>query len=391
MTNRFAKHSNSHLSVELGGRFAPDARSLTARVRPLLGLVFSAGLAIPALVLGEGASAGPTVVTGGNPGVKSGETSFPIDQPARNSGTPVASKSSPNALIVEAIGTMPAGGSYRANTTAMAALRTAIQSANSQLVIDPPRATPSFCSGATYLVFLSVLEELHRQGRIPLDDATLRALLVQEHQADGAGVWGRWNANGPGTARLFYEAGLGRNFTSFEEARPGDFMKIFWNEEIGSKEAGHSVVFWGRVSKPEGEFVRYWSSNLPNGYGFAEIPMQRIRRVLFSRLEHPEQIRNVLAIPAHDAYLAAMLKRPSSAEEMARMVGSGESQVLRVAAVSSNAAVAARRPDVSDKPPVAPKATVAPTAATATAPATTPAPAKGSWLQHLLHKKNPNE
>ncbi|MDR3403049.1 MAG: hypothetical protein P4L99_11180 [Chthoniobacter sp.] len=298
-------------------------------------------------------------------------------------------KSSPNALIMEAIGTMPAGGTYRANTAAMAALRTAIQSANSQLVIDPARASPSFCSGATYLVFLSVLEELHRQGRIALDDATLRALLVQDHQADGAGVWGRWNANGPGTARLFYEAGLGRNFSSFDEARPGDFMKIFWNEEIGSKEAGHSVVFWGRVSKPEGEFVRYWSSNMPNGFGFAEIPMTRIRRVLFSRLEHPEQIRNVLTIPARDAYLAAMLKRPSSGEEMARMVGTGESQVLRVAAASSDAAVVGRRPNVSDKPPVAPKATVAPTAPTA--PATTPAPAKGSWLQHLLHKKNPSE
>jgi hypothetical protein len=347
------------------------------------------GMAIPELGLGQGASPEPKVVIGGNPGAPSGDVAAPARQPVPNSGTPIAMKVSPNVMIVDTVSTMPGGGSYRANTVAMVALRKAIQSVDSQLAIDPTRATPSFCSGATYLVFLSVLEQLHRQGKIALDEETLRALLVQEHQADGAGVWGRWNANGPGTARLFYEAGLGRNFTSFDEARPGDFMKIFWNEEIGSKEAGHSVVYLGRISKPEGEFVRYWSSNLPNGFGFAEIPMQRIRRVLFSRLEHPEQIRNVLSIPARDAYLAAMLKRPSSGEEMARMVGSGESQVIRVAAVPSDAGSTNRRPDVSDKPPVAPKATVAPTVATA--PATTPAPAKGSWLQHLLHKKNPSE
>jgi hypothetical protein len=31
-------------------------------------------------------------------------------------------------------------------------------------------------------------------------------------QRDGEGIWGRWNANGPGTARLFHEMNLGENF-----------------------------------------------------------------------------------------------------------------------------------------------------------------------------------
>ncbi|MEP6671356.1 MAG: hypothetical protein ABJF10_19495 [Chthoniobacter sp.] len=351
--------------------------------------MISAALAFPALLFGESAPVGPTVVTAGNPGAKSGETSFPINQPAPNSGTPVALKSSPNTLIVDAVGGMPDGGTYRANLTAMSALRSAVQSANSELVITPTRATPSFCPGATYLVFLSVLEQLHRQGKIALDEETLRALLVQEHQADGSGVWGRWNANGPGTARLFFETGLGRNFTSFEEARAGDFMKIFWNEEIGLKEAGHSVVFLGRISKPDGEFVRYWSSNQPNGFGIAEIPMQRIRRVLFSRLEHPEQIRNVLTIPARDTYLAAMLKRPSSGEEMARMVGSGESQVIRIAAAPKVVPAPDKRPTVPDQPPVAPKATVAPGVATASTP--TPTPAKQPWYKRVFGGKSPSQ
>ena len=51
------------------------------------------------------------------------------------------------------------------------------------------------------------------------DPATLTSLLIA-HQRDGQGVWGRWNANGPGTARLFTELRLGRNFTDFAEARP---------------------------------------------------------------------------------------------------------------------------------------------------------------------------
>jgi hypothetical protein len=34
--------------------------------------------------------------------------------------------------------------------------------------------------------------------------------IISSSQRDGAGIWGRWNANGPGTARLFYELGLGQ-------------------------------------------------------------------------------------------------------------------------------------------------------------------------------------
>ncbi|MEI9895444.1 MAG: hypothetical protein WDN28_16535 [Chthoniobacter sp.] len=345
------------------------------------------GLSLASLLLAESASPEPRVVGGAG-----GNTSFPINQPVPSSGSPVPLAVSPNVMIVDAVGAMPGGGTYRATTAAVTALRTSIRAADAQLVIDPNRATPSFCSGATYLVFLSVLGQLHRQGKIALDEATLRALLVQEHQADGSGVWGRWNANGPGTARLFYEAGLGRNFSSFDEAKPGDFMKIFWNDEIGLREAGHSVVFLGRISKPEGEFVRYWSSNQPNGFGIAEIPMQRVKRVLFSRLEHPEQIRNVLAMPARDTYLAAMLKRPSSGEEMARMVGMSDSQVIRVpVALSDSTPATNKRPTLADKAPLSSKATVAPSVAAPTPATATPAPAKDSLLKRLFRWKTPSE
>jgi hypothetical protein len=311
----------------------------------------------------QDASPQPRVVLGGNPNGTLSGTPASASQLLPNAGAAAPTAISPNALILDTVESMPGAGGYRANLVAMSALHRSIQMVNSQLSINPSQATPSFCSGATYLVFVSVLERLCREGRIALDEETLRGLLVQEHQPDGVGAWGRWNANGPGTARFFYETGLGRNFTSFADARAGDFMKIFWNDEIGARESGHSVIFLESISKPEGEFVRYWSSNQPNGFGTAVVSRQRIKRVLFSRLEHPEQIRNILAIPARDAYLAAMLKRPSSGEEMARMVGMSEGQSPKMAMGPS----------------------ISPLAPTVSASPATPPPAKESVLKRLFH------
>jgi hypothetical protein len=272
----------------------------------LLPCIAFAGRALP----GD-APSGPTVVIGG----KTTASDAAANRPTTSLTVDL------NELIKQKVASMPVGGSYRANIIAMTALRQSVQLIDSQLAIDPNVARPSFCSGATYLVFLSVLNQLARDGQIQLDPLTLRSLLIQEHQPDGNGVWGRWNANGPGTARFFYETGIGYNFTSLEEARPGDFLKIFWHDEIGAREAGHSVVYLGTVNTANGPAVRYWSSNLANGYGEAIVPRQRIRRMLFSRLVHPERIQQISAIPPRDAYLAAMLKRDSTPEEMYQMVG----------------------------------------------------------------------
>jgi hypothetical protein len=303
----------------------------------------------------------------------------------RTSPPPVAPHRDMNALVVAAVHAMPAGGSYRTNAAALAGLRRSIQAGDSRLQVEAGRATPSFCSGATYLIFVSVLAQLNRNGQLPLDDNVLAALLVLEHQADGAGIWGRWNSNGPGTARLFHESDLGRNFTSFEEARAGDFMKIFWNDEIGSREAGHSVIYLAKVTQPDGEYVQYWSSNQPDGFGVKLVPRQKIKRQLFSRFEHPENVAHLASLPAKDAYLAAMLKRSSNHREMLRMVGApeGEEDPVTAQTVASTAkptAVASPAPD-RDKTPSTPKKTALPGA--------TPAPAdeaqsKRNWLSRFF-------
>src|SRR5438046_8204490 len=150
--------------------------------------------------------------------------------------------------------------------------------------ILPSAASPIFCSGATYLVFIRTIEALRARGELHLDFPTLEQLIIRD-QHDGEGIWGRWNANGPGTARLFHELGLGLNFDNFDQAKPGDFMKIFWSRQVGKNEHGHSTIFLGLENRSDGQYVRYWSSNIPSGYGGKTVPRRKIADAMFSRLQ----------------------------------------------------------------------------------------------------------
>ena len=227
-----------------------------------------------------------------------------------------------NDRVLAAVKTMPSGGQYKTSAEAFAALERAIVTDQSRhLLLLLNEAKPNFCSAATYLIFLAVLDQLNREDRLPLTPAVVQGFLVK-NQEDGSGVWGRWNANGPGTARLFHELGLGRNFTSFEEGQPGDFLKIFWTEKIGADEFGHSVIYLGSSGgNGSEEMVTFWSSNVPDGFGHKAVPKSKIRRAIFSRLENPLAISGVTNLPPRDDYLAAMLRLPSTEEEAFKMVG----------------------------------------------------------------------
>jgi hypothetical protein len=225
-----------------------------------------------------------------------------------------------NRLILNAIGRMPTGGQYATNAHANSRLAASIRCEADGLTLSPDLAQPSYCSGATYLVFLAAVDQLARRGTITLGAETLRALAVRG-QRDGEGVWGRWNANGPGTARLFAEARLGRSFTDWSQARPGDFMKIWWNNEIGQRERGHSVIFLGTEQTATGPTVLFWSSNQPDGYGRRSIPRSKVKWAVFSRFESPEAVANLATLPKRDAYLASMLTRPSTRAEVATQSG----------------------------------------------------------------------
>jgi hypothetical protein len=219
-----------------------------------------------------------------------------------------------NDLILEQVRQMPQGGSYSASSFATIRLQSAAHFESGKFFILPDAASPSYCSGATYLVFMKTIEALRARGSLDLDYATLESLMIR-HQRDGEGIWGRWNANGPGTARLFHELSLGHNFDDFARAQPGDFMKIFWSPEVGRAEHGHSVIYLGMEKKAGLDYVRFWSSNIPSGYGEKSVPRSKIVRAIFSRLEALENLSRAAKIPAVDSYLARLLSARSSYEE----------------------------------------------------------------------------
>jgi len=169
---------------------------------------------------------------------------------------------------------------------------------------------------------------------VPRDRELSRALAdigpkteVIHGRRDGVGVFGHWNANGPGTAVLFERLDLGTNFTSFEEAKPGDFLKIFWNDKIGKGERGHLVVYLGE--NESGDAIRVWSSQTENedgsaGYGWMWVDKSRIVRAVFSRLERPENLVRWLAFSPEEEtsdYLVGILEIGSTGEEMLRACG----------------------------------------------------------------------
>src|SRR4029079_12601715 len=163
-------------------------------------------------------------------------------------------------------------------------------------------------------VFMKTIEALRARGVLRLDYVTLESLMIRG-QRDGEGIWGRWNANGPGTARLFHEMDLGQNFDDFAEAQPGDFMKIFWSPEVGRAEHGHSVIFLGMESRAGLDYVHFWSSNIPLGYGDRWVPRAKIVHAIFSRLDNPGNLSRIHSTQTVDSYLASLVRTRSSYAE----------------------------------------------------------------------------
>lgn len=230
----------------------------------------------------------------------------------------------PNTVILEVIGEMPKGGGYSVEKKAkrsLDALRAAIRCGENRLGVDPETARPSFCSSATYVVLLEALERMRIERGFAVDGKAAQLWNVVKDQADGEGVWGRWNANGPGAAKLLHDTGMGWNFEDWGRARPGDFLKIFWTDEIGAKEFGHLVVYLGRRTVGGEERVRFWSSNQPGGYGVKEVPRRKIKWAVFSRLEWPERVGRVTRLRKTDGFLADMLRKRFTRDEVRKAVG----------------------------------------------------------------------
>ncbi len=209
-----------------------------------------------------------------------------------NMPTTAAEPANFNSKVLAAVRSMPSGGKYDGSDATKNLLHDACVLTDGRIQVHANKATPSFCSGATYLVLLKALD----QGT--------QALLPEIDQQDGHGIFGRWNSNGPGAAKLVTDLDAGKNFTSWENAQPGDFLKIWWTAEIGGRERGHLVVYLSHNSKS----VRFWSSNQPGGYGIKSVPRSDCHRVLFTRITKPENFANAKKLSAVDPWLKRMLR-----------------------------------------------------------------------------------
>ncbi|MEC5125199.1 hypothetical protein VSU19_00435 [Verrucomicrobiales bacterium BCK34] len=254
-----------------------------------------------------------------------------------------------NQVILDHIAKMPKGGQYASyrkdlpkgqefrdlNQTVID-MQTAMQvDRKGRVRVDQKKAANySFCSSATYLLFCDVVSTLQQKGFVPanvpfsteMTDLGAPERVIQG-ELDGIGMFGHWNADGPGTAMLFRLLNLGPNFSSYERARPGDFLKIFWNDSIGKGERGHLVVYLGE--NKAGNAIQVWSSNLSNddgtsGYGTMWVEKSRIKRALFSRFEEPVNLMNWITLKATEKkseYLIRIRETGSTGEEMKAVTG----------------------------------------------------------------------
>lgn len=225
-----------------------------------------------------------------------------------------------NKWVLESIDNMPKAGGYELTSMPVKKMRDAFSwsdESKSQLLLNPSGATPSYCTTATYMVFYQVLFRHWTESQASTDSLVLER-LKPNLERDGLRIWGRWNSNGPGNAKFFHDTGLGINFDDPNLARPGDFLKIFWNMEVGKKERGHTVIFLGYKNGS----VTFWgSSKSTKGYGVKTVSRSEYGRLLFSRLTMPENASMIANLPEDDEFLASMLTRISSWDEVRAVSG----------------------------------------------------------------------
>jgi len=203
-----------------------------------------------------------------------------------------------NHLVLKGIdtvqGTKPEGGGYFTGITAKppeSPVGYALKLFGTEL-LKPPRST-SYCSGATYAVFIEAMNLIFPEGAKRISPKRAEAMRMQEpdgaRRKDGVKFWGHWNADGFGSQySLVQYTGMGKEVTP-KQARPGDFMNISWKNG-----GGHSVIFLGWTKgKKQGEIgICYWSSQ-EDSNGFADVYLEStdsIKYVKIVRLCNPEKI-----------------------------------------------------------------------------------------------------
>lgn len=221
-----------------------------------------------------------------------------------------------NAMILDIIKGLPDGGGYSLNSRTLKLPTTTVHNiggGNWEMRVYDGR--PSHCTSATYTVLLHLVAQLQSAGAIHLNAQQLESLSAGDRlpngsrRVDGEGPFAIFNSNGAGAAALIMHTGTGFSFRDDKlgYARPGDFLKLFWNKGVGSNEKGHQVIYTGKRKVAGRNMVCFWSSQrqrkkkrngsrealyfaaskdgkVHDGYGEVCRPRDDIKAMVFSRL-----------------------------------------------------------------------------------------------------------
>jgi hypothetical protein len=226
-----------------------------------------------------------------------------------------------NAMILDIIATLPTGGGYSIGDSFVSPKLQAHNIGGGNWELRVYDGFPSHCTSATYALYAHLIAVLNNSGRIKLTADQLRSLEVRRSMPDGSqlvdgqGPWWIFNSNGAGVAALLKHTGTGVSFRDDKllYARAGEFLKLFWNDNVGASEQGHQVIYLGRKTVGSREMVCFWGSQRQNrkkrsdgtealyfplaegdkvvdGYGQVCRPRADIKAMVFSRVTCMEHL-----------------------------------------------------------------------------------------------------
>ena len=220
-----------------------------------------------------------------------------------------------NAMVLDIIKDLPKGGGYSRGSSFQLPTITAHNIGGNRMEMRVYDGFPSHCTSATYTVFARLVAVLQDNGTISLTAEQIAALDARSRMPDGTtlvdgqGLFQIFNANGAGVAALLKHTGTGMSFRDDKllHARAGDFLKLFWNDNVGASEKGHQVIYLGHKTVGSRDMLCFWSSQRQNrkkrsggtealyfpaqegdqvvdGYGEVCRPRSDVKEMIFSRI-----------------------------------------------------------------------------------------------------------
>ena len=231
-----------------------------------------------------------------------------------------------NAMILDIIRSLPTGGGYSLSAKSVELPTiTAHNIGGGRWEMRVYDGHPSHCTAATYAVYAHLVAVLHNGGTLRLSPGQLRALAILRTMPDGTarldgeGPFAIFNSNGAGAAAFLKHTGTGFSFRDdkLSHARPGDFLKLFWNGNVGASEQGHQAIYTGHREIADRDMICFWSSQRQNrkkrggrrealyfpasaaakvvdGYGEVCRPRSDVKAMVFSRVTCMEHLASGL-------------------------------------------------------------------------------------------------